>query len=199
MPAAETEYQAHLHGPWCDIQGHLPFLYQAVADRAGAVVIELGVRYGESTRALLAAAARCGGQVWSCDLHIPEVPGITWNDERWHFVPGDDLGQRALEHLPQQCDVLFLDAHCDHWTAAEVREHLLAELRAYAPRVRPGGIIMAHDTQWQPPATDLGAPGGGVALALDDWCAETGLSWQNRPGHYGLGVISIPARIINGG
>ena len=28
-----------------------------------------------------------------------------------------------------------------------------------------------------------------VRQALDAWCAETGLSWENLPGVYGLGVI----------
>jgi hypothetical protein len=28
-----------------------------------------------------------------------------------------------------------------------------------------------------------------VAAALDEYCAEAGLSWVNLPGTYGLGII----------
>lgn len=190
----EGEYRASLHGPQSDIRGHLKTLHQAAASRPRVAVIELGVRSGQSTRALLAGAIRAGGQVWSCDIARPRVPQVLWSCEQWHFLQADDLGSDALGYLPRQCDVLFLDAHSDTWTPVRIRWHLMAELRAYAPRVRPGGVILAHDTQWQPPDTDLGEPAGGVARALDDWCAEAGLSWENHPGYYGLGEIRIPAR-----
>ena len=30
-----------------------------------------------------------------------------------------------------------------------------------------------------------------VRQALDEYCAETGLSWENLPGMYGMGVIRL--------
>jgi hypothetical protein len=78
----------------------------------------------------------------------------------------------------------------------------LAELRAYVPRVRPGGTVLVHDTQCVPRdnfASDsfipTPAPEGPVKDALDAYCGETGLTWVNRdsgPGLYGMGVITIP-------
>lgn len=182
-------YQAAVHGPWTDLRGHLPQLRHEAASRKDAVVIEAGVRRGMSTRAFLAG----GAEVWSVDVAPADVPTAIRDHPRWRFLQADDLSSQAQAWLPEACDVLFLDAHDDGWTVDQLRAHVLAELRAYMPRVRPGGIALLHDTQWQPPSTDLGEPVGGVALALDDYSAETGLAWENRGGFYGLGIMRKPA------
>ena len=98
--------------------------------------------------------------------------------------------------FPAEVDVFFLDTSHEY-------EHTLAELRAYMPRVAPGGVALFHDTNLFGWADGLpaaiwagGAPPAGenypeVRRALDEYCAETGLSWENRPGVYGLGVIRV--------
>jgi predicted O-methyltransferase YrrM len=185
------EYQSAAHGRWHDLRGHLPVLYAAAADRHAPVVIEAGVRRGMSTRAFLAGCSASGGEVWSVDLAPADVPPAVRSHPRWRFLQADDLSSEAQAWLPAACDVLFLDAHDDGWSFAQLREHVLAELRAYVPRVRPGGVVLLHDTQWEPPAVDLGEPRGGVAAALDAWCGESGMSWENRPGFYGLGIMPV--------
>jgi len=80
-------------------------------------------------------------------------------------------------------DVWFLDTSHEY-------EHTLAELRAYMPRVAAGGIALFHDTNvigW--PGYQWDSDISPVATALNDYCAETGLTWENLPGDYGLGVI----------
>jgi hypothetical protein len=158
-----------------DIALHLPFLYDSAQ---GATVIELGVRCGNSTAAFLAA----GAEVWSADTEHPQVPGEWHEHPRWHFLLGDDLSEEILAGLPAQCDVLFIDT-------AHTYEHTLAELCAYAPRATR--LVLLHDTQWVPGGIDGGTPAGEVARALDGYCVEAGLSWENRPGSYGLGVIRV--------
>lgn len=178
------EYRQHRDGDWCDIQGHMGTLHTAVLSRPGAVVTELGVRTGMSTISFLAAAQQVGGEVWSADIAPPEVPAH-WHDlDFWYLTLGDDLHPAILRAMPAQCDVLLIDTSHEY-------DHTLEELRAYVPRVRPGGIVFCHDTQFAPPGTDLGEPVGEVAKALDAYCAETGLSWENTPGFYGLGTIRL--------
>lgn len=172
--------------PWSDIQGHMAFLRGAVS-KPGCVVIELGVRSGNSTVSFLAGLPD-DGELWSCDISPPEVPQEWHSDERWHFFQGDDMNPEIQAAMPAGCDVFFLD------TSHEF-QHTLAELRAFVPRVRPGGMVLCHDTQFFPPGQDCGEPRGEVAQALNTYCAETGLTWSNRPGYYGLGVIEIPALV----
>lgn len=181
------EYAKAAYGPWHDLRGHLPFLYAEARMRKQPAVAEMGVRRGMSTRAFLAA----GGDMWSVDIAPAEVPPPVRSHPRWRFLQADDLSSQAQAFVPAEIDILFLDAHADNWTEDQLTGHVLDELGAYVPRVRPGGLVLAHDTQWEPPDTDLGGPGGGVAAALDAWCAQTGMKWENRPGYYGMGVMRI--------
>jgi cephalosporin hydroxylase len=173
---------------WSDIQEYLPFLYDQVRCRPGAVVLELGTRKGNSTLAFLAAAESSGGHVWSADIDnvLKYSDGMMkWQHApQWTFIQGDDLAEATQSVLPAEADVLFVDS--DH-----SYEHVLAELNAYLPRVKPGGIALFHDTNitswlgYEPPVPGMPP----VAQALDEYCAEAGLVWQNLSGEYGLGII----------
>ncbi len=174
---------------WSDIQEYLEFLHLEVARSAmGRRVIELGTRKGNSTLAFLAAVEKLGsGHVWSVDVsdcaHDPEGM-LPWaRCPSWTFIQGDDMDPAVQSLLPAQCDVLFIDT--SHEYAAT-----LAECRAYMPRLASGGVALFHDTKligWPGHKWDGKFPP--VRQALDDYCAEAGLSWEELPGDYGLGVI----------
>jgi len=181
-----AQHTARAGGSWCDIQGHLAFLYAQAEGRA--VIAELGVRGGNSTCAFLAAIETAGsGQLWSVDVASPGVP-VSWHDlPYWHFLCADDTSQQAMDWLPPKLDLLFIDT-------SHGLDHTLAELTAYGPRVRSGGVILCHDTCWLPGDVETREPVGPVARALDVWCQAQPyeLSWSNRAGSFGLGVIEVP-------
>ena len=172
---------------WSDIQEYLPFLNEQARSRKGVRVLELGSRRGNSTLAFLAGAKESGGHVWSCDVSpVDRDPAgmLPWaRVAQWTFIRGDDMDPAAQVLMPPECDVLFIDTSHEY-------EHTLAELRAYMPRVAPGGIALFHDTHlkgWPGYSWDRDvAP---VWAALDEYCAETGLSWEDMDGTYGMGVI----------
>lgn len=172
---------------WSDIQEYMPFLYEQARSRPGVRILELGARRGNSTLAFLAGAAESGGHVWSCDidnvLAYRDGIGPFGMSPRWTFTCGDDMDPSVQSLLPAQADILFLDTSHEY-------EHTLAELRAYMPRVAPGGVALFHDTHlmnWPGYPWDRERPP--VWTALDDYCAEAGLEWRDLPGQYGLGVI----------
>ena len=174
---------------WSDIREYLPFLYETARSYDRVRVLELGSRKGNSTLAFLAAAEAADGYVTSADIApvIDDFAGLyPWkNHRRWAFVQGDDMDPSVQSLLPAQVDVFFLDTSHEY-------EHTLAELRAYMPRVAPGGTALFHDTNiigWPGYRWDGKVPP--VRQALDDWCAETGRSWENMPGEYGLGVVRV--------
>jgi hypothetical protein len=191
---AYEDYQARLNGPWCDIQGHLEFLHKTALGYGN--LVELGVRSGNSTSALLAAVERHAyvtgdtrppevfGGLWSVDIEMPAVPAQWHALGYWHFLQANDVSQRAQDWLPDKFNVLFIDTSHDY-------EHTLAELRLYVPRVESGGFVLLHDTEWEPPNVQLYGPTGPVARALGDYCEAEGLYWHNRPGFYGMGVIRL--------
>lgn len=172
-------------GEWSDIQGHLPRLYDEVARRVEPVVVELGVRWGTSTSALLAAVSASGGHLWSVDITPPRVPDWWAETGLWTLTIGNDVDPSVVERQPGEIDVLFVDtSHSYH--------HTLAELRTYALRVRPGGVVLLHDTELESPE-DVGSnPPFPVARALDAFCSEAGLTWREHHGSYGLGQVDIP-------
>jgi len=176
------DYQMRL-AQWSDVQDHLTFMYQTVLGYAEPAVLEMGVRTGNSTAALLAGVTATGGVLWSVDPAEVQVPHEWQDDPAWHFVHASDLDPEVAAALPGQCDVLFIDT-------MHTYDHTLAELRLWMPRVRPGGTALFHDTHAAVPGVgDPGYPCGGVSDALDTWCAETGNTWENRTGSYGLGVV----------
>jgi predicted O-methyltransferase YrrM len=182
----ESAYRDRL-SRWSDIQEYLPFLREQARSRPGVRVLELGSRKGNSTLAFLAGAKESGGHVWSCDItDVARDPAgmLPWaRHPAWTFTCGDDMNPAVQAALPAEVDVFFLDTSHEY-------EHTLAELRAYMPRLAPGGIALFHDTNlmgWPGYQWDRDRPP--VWQALDEWCAETGRSWENMPGEYGLGVI----------
>jgi cephalosporin hydroxylase len=175
---------------WSDIQDHMPFLREQARSRPGCQVLELGCRKGNSTLAFLDGVLESGGHVHSCDaedvLRFPDGIGPWGAVPQWAFTCGDDMDVTVQSLLPARCDVLFIDTSHTH-------EHTLAELRAFVPRVsRRGGIVLCHDTNlsgW--PGYDWAGPVPPVRQALDEYCAETGLTWVNMPGVCGMGVIRL--------
>ena len=155
-----------------DIRAQLPVLY-AWAHQA-QVIIELGVRGGNSTCAFLAGIERSGsGQLWSVDIAAPEVPSEWYALPFWHLLVADDASSHAAAWCPGGADVLFIDTSHDYW-------HTRAELELYVRKVRPGGIVLLHDSdpeEWP-----------GVSRALDGF----GMPWYDHPGWHGLGVIEVP-------
>lgn len=182
----EEEYR-HRLSYWSDIQGQMPLLYSAALVRARPVIAELGTRSGQSTCALLAGAAVTGGHVHSVDPGPLEhgagsVPGWWAKTGLWSFLPADDMSDAAAAWVPAVLDVLFVDT-------SHTYDHTLAELRRYAPRVRPGGVVLCHDVELRCDDPVMGGewvdanmdgPEYPVAAALDTWCAETGLAWERQ-------------------
>ncbi len=170
-----------------DIQQHLPRLYDE-ASHGYALVIELGVRSGNSTAAFLAAVTEHSGHVWSNDIHPPPVPWL--GHEQWTFIKGDDL--LVADQMPNNVDVLFIDtSHHFQQTAAE--------LELYVPKVKPGGVVLLHDTELEhPEGRPHGDPPFPVRLAVDLYCAEHGLIPEYVSGCNGLGVIRIPDGGVDG-
>lgn len=143
-----------------------------------AHIVEFGVCHGMSTISFLAALETDRkGCLWSVDIGDPLVP-LEWHESRhWQFLKAHDLSSRVQDWLPADIDVLFIDAEHDYGSCK-------AELDMYVPRVRPGGVVLCHDTD----PVETSGPAG----ALDAYCAEhPGLEWRNKAGCQGLGIMRI--------
>jgi predicted O-methyltransferase YrrM len=167
------EYQSRLE-QWSDIRGHMEFLHERALKYQ--TIVELGVRYGNSTSAFLAACEKNRGRLFSVDVERPEVPEWWWNCCFWGFAKDNDISRRIIRDLPMKIEMLLIDT-CHTYA------HTLTELVLYGTRVTPGGLICCHDAL---------PPPDGVANALRDFCELYGLTWELRPESFGLGIIEIP-------
>ena len=177
---------------WSDIREYLPFLRETAVSYPRVRVLELGSRQGNSTLAFLSAALTAGGSVVSADLDpvADFSEGMRrWRDcPWWTFIQGDDMDAAVQVRLPAEADVLFVDTSHEY-------EHTLAECRAYVPRVAPGGVALFHDTRIFGTWSGEGDTIPPVARALDTWCEETGMTWEDMPGEYGMGVIRVDGEL----
>lgn len=171
-PSARDRYDAVVAEP-SDIQHHLPRLRR----EARGTVLELGVREGNSTVALLAGLEDRGGTLWSVDV-LPESAHVFSGHPQWRFVLADsrDESTIAAAGLPDQLDMLFVDTiH----TYEQVRD----ELAVWGDRVADGGVILFHDTDTYPE----------IRRAIAEWCGRRNVPFVFRGRSNGLGV-AYPGR-----
>lgn len=163
------EFYERAHSIGADIAGHLATLREEAS--TARLVIEVGVGHGNSSSAFLMGVRESGGRLWSVDI---EPTSITEELQQicpeWEYHVGDSL---ALEpEAPFDVDVLFIDS--DH-----SYESTKAELIAYRKHVRPGGVILLHDTGEHQP---------GVKQAIVELFGD---GWSNNPECYGLGRVQL--------
>ena len=161
MAAAEA-YRYWLN-TWSDVQTHLPTLYA----HARGNVLELGVRAGVSTSALLAGVEAHGGHVWSVDRD--DCSPVFAGHPQWTFTQADSLD---VPGIPDALDLLFIDTE-------HTEDRTIAELQLWGSAAK---LIMLHDT-------DDGSTYPGVRNAIAAYCAETGRRASFHEGSYGLGII----------
>lgn len=132
----------------------------------GLTIVEVGCYAGEST-AVLAEKAKLLVCVdpWDPELFKSRPPGVTMDDVKLAFkvrmypwraileARGGGLNifsaksiDVAERHFDQSIDLVYIDA--DHFYASVV-----ADIRAWLPKVKPGGWIGGHDyndERWKP-------------------------------------------------
>jgi cephalosporin hydroxylase len=153
----EELYETVIRTP-SDINEHLTELHDLIVRLNAQVVIELGVRYGNSTIAILHALEQTGGHLWSVDV------AKQWNgieSDRWTFIEGDDLSPEVMAQLPERAQVVFIDTYHGY-------QQTVAEIEAYKPRVQ--GVMAFHDTNVEvfdhhPPGSEPPFP---VRQAVED-------------------------------
>jgi GT2 family glycosyltransferase len=144
-----------------DFDPYLPIAHRWVIALQARTVVELGVRLGSSTRALLAGVRETGGKVWGVDL--ASIHGI--DDPHFHFLHADaaDVAGRW-----DQIDLLHID------TDPHTEEQTRRWFELYAKKCR---AIALHDTHH---------PAFGVRAAVRAFVAEGGWGvheyWGNPSG-----------------
>jgi cephalosporin hydroxylase len=163
-----------------DIYLHLPRFVQMVTELNAQHVIELGTRTGVSTIAWLYSLEQTGGRLTSVD--IDEKPAIGEFDH-WTFIQGSDLDPDVISQL-DEADIVFIDT-------SHLYEHTVQELAMYRFLVKPGGLIVLHDTMLEHPEGAPLRPRFPVRLAVEEFVAENQFEYMNIPECWGLGIVKV--------
>jgi hypothetical protein len=163
---------------WSDIVDHMPRLHAEACRYENPIIVDLGVRSGNSTCAFLAATEKVGGMVWSVDMERAQVPDHWFAADQWTFVQADDLW---VAHEAPRCEVLFIDTMHTYLQTCR-------ELVAYVPKVKPGGVILMHDTELEHVLDEAPFP---VLRALQEFAERFELDVEWVSGCNGLAVIRV--------
>ncbi len=126
-----------------DISGHLVRLFVESFEAKPKLIVELGVRGGESTFVLERVARHFDARLVSVDLD--DCSGIS-SYEKWSFIRGDDI-KFAME-FPKWCkkhgisasiDILFIDT-------SHLFEHTCLEIKSWFPHLSDKAKVFFHDT-----------------------------------------------------
>jgi predicted O-methyltransferase YrrM len=127
------------------IKGHLLIMYSIVMGMKAKNIVEVGMRYGDSTRALLYATQRFNGRVTSVDVaDYPETLKLikAFGLDKYHnFIKGRSTEIAAKWNNlngTYPIDILLLDG------GHQYKEHK-EDFEAWYPHVRPGGLTLIHD------------------------------------------------------
>jgi len=137
--------------PPSDITDHLPTLFCEILKARPALVVELGTRGGDSTKAILGAAHIAGSHMLSVD--IDDCSKVVYESKYrsiWRFVQADDVvfaGEFKdwceKNRLPSSIDVLFIDTSHEY-------DHTRREIEAWFPLLSEKGKAIFHDTNMGP-------------------------------------------------
>jgi predicted O-methyltransferase YrrM len=133
------------------------------------VVVELGVRLGSSTRALLADITETNGELWGVDLN--DQHGI--NDPRFHFILGDaaDVASRW-----DAIDLLHIDT--DPHTEEQTRQWF----ELFGNRCRAIALHDAHHPSFGVGAAVRAFVEPGESTVYEYWGNPSGWTVLTRPG-----------------
>jgi len=152
-----------------DIYDHLGQLFALGVEAGPGLMVELGTRGGESTRALLAAASVNQSTLLSVDIDDCRQDSLPFA-EQWRFMQADDVvfghdrfADWCRQHgMPEKARLIFIDTSHEY-------EHTKQEIAAWAPHLADGGILLFHDTNM-----------GNGKFARQD--GSVSLGWDNQRG-----------------
>ncbi|HEV7674630.1 MAG TPA: class I SAM-dependent methyltransferase [Candidatus Angelobacter sp.] len=127
-----------------DISDYLGNIFSEVSALHPHLIVELGVRGGQS-RSVLERAARISGS-FLVSVDLDDCSAVCGKSPLWHFVKSDDIkfaglfqdwcSQRSIESA---IDVLFVDS-------SHLYEHTVEEIKAWFPFLSPNCKALFHDT-----------------------------------------------------
>lgn len=158
----------------------------AAQARSGDVLVDLGVRTGNSSFAMLEATKDIGGVAV---IGVDPAPCPFICPDRYEYLQTDSISAVQSPAMPGELFLVFFDT-------LHIKEQVMAELYHYWPKIRVGGWAVFHDTAWPEWKHDeyLGITWGqaieGVRAFFKGYVREEwGTSVQTYPESWGMTFV----------
>ena len=103
------------------------------------VILEFGVRYGQSTEFFLNICEKNNGFLYSVDI---DDTSKKFNSEKWKFIHGRDDNFKLVEsYIPKKIDLIYIDSFHDAEHVAKIFYH-------YYPFLKNNGHLIIDDISW---------------------------------------------------
>ena len=103
------------------------------------VILEFGVRYGQSTQLFLEICEKNNGFLYSVDV---DDTSKKFNSKNWKFIHGRDDNFELIEsYIPKKIDLIYIDSFHDAEHVAKIFYH-------YYPFLKKDGILLIDDVSW---------------------------------------------------
>ena len=105
------------------------------------VILEFGVRYGQSTQLFLEICEKNNGFLYSVDV---DDTSKKFNSKKWKFIHGRDDNFELIEsYIPKKIDLIYIDSFHDAEHVAKIFFH-------YYPFLKDNGCLIIDDISWLP-------------------------------------------------
>jgi predicted O-methyltransferase YrrM len=105
------------------------------------VILEFGVRHGQSTEFFLNICEKNNGFLYSVDI---DDTSKKFNSEKWKFIHGRDDNFKLVEsYIPKKIDLIYIDSFHDAEHVAKIFFH-------YYPFLKDNGCLIIDDISWLP-------------------------------------------------
>jgi cephalosporin hydroxylase len=125
-----------------DISSHLPAIFAYTLLQNSQIIIEAGVRGGESTLAFSKAINLLNAKLIGIDIE-ESSRGVYAHLTNASFVAMNDLDFPSYYKDNQKPDIIFIDT-------SHAYEHTLAEIKGFVPVLAERGMLMFHDSNVTP-------------------------------------------------
>ena len=103
------------------------------------VILEFGVRHGQSTEFFLNICEKNNGFLYSVDI---DDTSKKFNSKKWKFIHGRDDNFKLVEsYIPKKIDLIYIDSFHDAEHVAKIFYH-------YYPFLKKDGILLIDDVSW---------------------------------------------------
>ena len=190
LPSRNFQPRIYGVGAWTS---HLHFACDLVAEMKPRVLVELGVDRGESYFAFCQAAAenktgtRCFGiDTWQGDQHAGGYDETTFDEVSTHnaahyasfsTLRRSTFAEALTEFAAATIDLLHLDG-------LHTEDAVRADVAAWLPKLRPGGILLSHDVGVRSQDFGVWKVWEELRLRGRSWTFEDGPGlgvWENPP------------------